>query len=863
MRNVVEKAGFKVMTVLFAVCILLTAVFAAEMSVTGVQVHAEEAGHLKADNLPQNTDYILVIDDSGSMWYDSANNMQFIRNAATQTFLRISKGSNNRIAVVYFSMLADYENNGCGLTSTNTDKGYAKIMECLQHSVDKKTKRTTDNASTNIPAGLNQACDILDNQKNENKPVIILFTDGYNMIFDLENVNNDRETKLANINAYTLGGIETDLKTGEKKKVDGVNTRIKNSAYELYTVYLEDQDPKNVSEQGKENRRFLNELTETSNENANDVTHFYKVNQYECSENCYELADEFANVFYASQINSKHKDIQLDKDGDASIYIPPAAVDHLNIYLTNVPEGSTPVLSHSGSNEPLEYETDPNNRALVYFNITNPEPGDYTLHVPDAGISDEKRVKGGYVYYTDLQSDIDLVKKNMKGRGDVGVKSEVGIRCSFYDADGNPYVIKDGNYFDLMAGVSRVTDNGQKKIQKKICDLPMQRVGDYWESTEDFAIEEAGEYCFTATAKLDPEENNLVYSKKMRIMDTDYMYYAIWAIKILIVLIVLALIRCFYKLWKKHEIKRIREKVAEEVMKINEVDQLMAEQGEKAVSYVGACEKASGDCNDAEESLDEVITKKHLSELQEKELLIDKFKRVKNQLEAEYLEHKKAYTDSSDKFLNYISEFRKSGSNGVPENASMKEARKTLKHVIDARKEAQILYDKSKEHFGKFSDYDDRYKKCLDLAEEAYNRTDKMLKLRARNGLKVRWSGYTGFRTPKGTDDGFFKLGDINVFDSNRRINTLGSVLKDIADAELKIDVYGKEGDVWVHGFELHSQEEFIISSPSTNGTLVKKKTVNGDEDVVYYAADLVEGEKYSLSIGVPGIGSIEIEPTR
>ena len=855
MKKLIQSFDWVVELLLTAVVIVT--VTAGLMQVTAGAVYASESTaeevpdreYLKAENLPADTDYVLVMDKSGSVWSQVYNGeagvFEKIRNSAAQAFLRVAAGTNNRIAVVYFDKSADSEKNGCLPTDINSEDGFYSLMETLNYTVPSGTAKTEENASTNIAAGLERACDILDTAgSSERKKCIILFSDGFN---DLYVNSNSKKVEFRKKAKDEIFGTLIEGTSGERRD-DGLTARIRDSKYELYCIYLENPEAK---DQLAESRRLLEKLVKVckTDSEAGDVKKFYYVSgDLDEKTKYFDLAKLFSEVFYVSQNNSRHQELPMVSDADAQrsqIYVPNAAVSQLNMFLVNVPKSSEPVLRNTDTGETYSFGRDANEPEMVYYNIKHPQYGNYELVIP--GATD---ARGAYAYYTDLRAAVDIEKTNGFGYLPIGRHSKVKTRCSFYDSEGNPYEFADNEHFKLNMYLSQ---DGSEPAE-----LPMRWDGESWETAEDIKIDEMGAYTFTAKASLDNETlNTLEYTKQLNVTAMDYW---VWIYGVLAVIALIVIWKLY--VWLRRKI--LRDKIAKEKEEI-EAEKLAVEERYKGINsetfthqdsitkYEGGFDKASWFFTEYKEAkallrLSDPGTFKLLDEYKDYGTL------YKN-AEKEYVELYNAATNKAAESSNIDS----SKTDGIS----------TLKH-----KESQV--QSCLQEIRKFKQEAENKASVLEMiAEEAngngellYGAIDKMKDKMNRDincGIEINWPSqsqrYYVDMEAEEFDYGIVAFDDLEAIPLKKGLVTT-SFKEAIGNYETNIVILPYQTENGAEGIELQSDKDFGIADMYSNMAVKSCEPIDPKQpdSGKKYVAKLEQGGRYRLNFHTDdGLGALTL----
>lgn len=858
MKKLIQSFNWVVELLLTAVVIVT--VTAGLMQVTAGAVYASESTqeevpdreYLKAENLPADTDYVLVMDKSGSVWSQVYNGeagvFEKIRNSAAQAFLRVAAGTNNRIAVVYFDKSADSEKNGCLPTDINSEDGFYSLMETLNYTVPSGTAKTEENASTNIAAGLERACDILDTAgSSERKKCIILFSDGFN---DLYVNSNSKKVEFRKKAKDEIFGTLIEGTSGERRD-DGLTARIRDSKYELYCIYLENPEAK---DQLAESRRLLEKLVKVckTDSEAGDVKKFYYVSgDLDEKTKYFDLAKLFSEVFYVSQNNSRHQELPMVSDADvqrSQIYVPNAAVSQLNMFLVNVPKSSEPVLRNTDTGETYSFGRDANEPEMVYYNIKHPQHGDYELVIPGA-----KDVRGAYAYYTDLRAAVDIEKTNGFGYLPIGRHSKVKTRCSFYDSEGNPYEFADNEHFKLNMYLSQ---DGSEPAE-----LPMRWDGESWETAEDIKIDEMGVYTFTAKASLDNETlNTLEYTKQISVTAMDYWIFIYGVLAVIAIFVIWKLY-----VWLRRKILRniIAKKKNEIEIEKREVEESYKEINSKIEEHK-ICIAGYEECFEyAPDFFAEQKAAKAYLLLNDPETL---------SLLDEDKDYKTLYKDALAGYVGFYNEAMNSAEvsnnivcdekNGINSlKSKLSQVQSCLDKIRNSKQEAETtakeLEKLVKEVNGKYERMDGALNEMRDLLGREFN-----------CDIKINWpltdERYKVIAKAEKLKYGLVLLDDLRAINLNRDAGkSLVTTFKEaIGNHQTNIIISPYQSENGKDGIELQSDKDFGIKDRNSNIPVKSSELIDPEqpEGKKKHVAKLEQGGQYNLNFHTgDGLGSLTL----
>lgn len=859
MKKVIRNANRSLkilLTIVMTVCLTsgfmqmaVDTIFADESSA----VIMPEKEYIKANNLPDDTDYVLVIDKSGSLWAQEYNGevgvFQKIRNSATQAFLRVAAGTNNRVAVVYFDKEA-HEELGRGLTPVKSKNDYDKILGKLNNFVPQKTAKTEENASTNIAAGLECACDILESQgSSERKKCIILFSDGFN---DLYSSNTKVIEKFREETYDAIFGTKIEGTSGERLD-DGLITRIRDNKYELYCIYLENAESREIEELSKKVLEKLVEACRTDGESDELKKFYYVSSNLDEKDKYFDLAKQFSEVFYVSQNNSRHQDLlmeQYKQTQRSQVYVPNAAVSQLNLFLVNVPADSIPVLQHSLSGEVYDYVRDANEPEMVYYNISNPVPGDYELIIP--GATD---TKGAYAYYTDLNAVIDIEKTNGFGKFPIGQYSRVKVKCGFYDEQGSVYDFMDNEHFKLNMSLSKDGEEAE--------EVPMKWNGDCWETTEDIRIRETGNYRLTAQASLDNETiNTLEYTKQLGHVNSMDVW--VWITGILAAVLFILILRLL--IWIRS--KRLRDKITKEKNAI-EKEKLAIEKEYKDIN--SKTEKHERTINAYKRYYDLLtVILKDYKEVNSKVLL--KGLGVVNILDenqdyrADYAKARELYVSSYNAAINKSVEcsdidYDKQDSAKIM-NEKYQQLHKCLEEVKKLKQEAKTKSE------GLEQLPEEAEEKRIILHEAVY-KLREMMDVDFNCGIEIKWPRQDErYLVDMSADEfgfGIAQLDDLEAvaLKKNSRGKFVDVSFKEaIGDYETNIVILPYQWENGSDGIELQSEKDFGITDLNSNKPVKSCEPIdpNQPDGEKKYVARLEKGGQYRLDLHTDnGLGALTL----
>ncbi len=854
--------------------IMIISVTSGIMQVTVDTVYADESTvevtdekeYLKADELPYDTDYVLVIDKSGSLWVQEYNGevgvLQKIRNSATQAFLRVAAGTNNRVAVVYFDKDAQ-EELGQGLTSVKSKADSDEILGKLNHYVLPKTENNKDgieiteaNASTNIAAGLECACNILETQGSpERKKCIILFSDGFN---DLKSDSNEKKETFRKKTKDAIFGTEIEGTSGERRD-DGLTTRIRKNKYELYCVYLENPESQ---EQELQSKKTLKDLVNACRANGelDKIKKFYYVSidpddedeDVDLAKKFFNLAKQFSDVFYVSQNNSRHQDLVMMKDKEmqrSQFNVPYAAVSQLNLFLVNVPAGSHPVLRNTLTGQEYDdFVRDANEPEMGYYNISDPAPGDYELIIP--GATD---ARGVFAFYTDLKAVIDIEKTNGFGLFPIGQYSRVKVKCGFYDAQGRLY-----NYEHFKPTVSLSRGDGEPDKP-----LSMEGSGGCLETVEDIRIEEMGSYSIIADVSLDNETiNTLKYTKQ--IGNVKSMDVWVWISGLLAVVLIILFLRLL--VWIRS--KRLRDKISKEKNTIekekNEVEERYKEINKKTKvreKAINDYEQYDGLVNGLLKKYKEVNSRVLLKGLGVADLL-DENKDYRTEYENAQALYVKSYNTAINKAIECDDiDYDKKDGNKVLKD-KYRQLHSCLEEVCGLKQEAET---KAEVLEALVKEVEEKY----ELLHETAYKIREMMDQDFNCGIEIKWPRQDQqYCVDISADEFDYGIAQLDALDAapqkrdSRGKFTVVPFKEAIGDYETNIIILPYRWENGSDGIELQSDKDFGITDLTSNKPVKSCEPIdpNQPDGEKKYVARLEKGGQYSLRLPKnDGLGALTL----
>lgn len=438
MKHKWMKKGFAAFlligVLLTGVCQVPDAAYAAGLSETEEEsksaadmVESESAEYLIADNvIEQGLDVIFCIDNSRSIW-----SQQAIRDQAVRALVNLAANRNVRVGGVYF---ADHIYKQQVLTSLNSE---ADLDDLLNNFLN-LTEQDDSNRDTNIGKGLKACQDLFENQDNNRKKIIVLFSDGINENYEQEKAYKDAADAL------------TEKKVKELK--DDVD---------IYCVYLEKSNDYS-------NQEYLKKIVNYFEDTTKNDDRFMTVADSEIG----SLCNQFVDVFYAVQNNMKYSEFTCDSSGKYTFHVPDTNVSSVQIFLKNVKEGSSLQVTCGGDAAKVTERVD---GTLRYITIDSPVSDDWQI-TAEASSGD---VSGTLALYADVRAAMTVQPVYDLTKGKKGY-----VEAFFADSDGSAL-----ESLDPSAVIHAVVTVGDTEVWNG----DLEQHGNSYKS-EEFLFTEYGSY---------------------------------------------------------------------------------------------------------------------------------------------------------------------------------------------------------------------------------------------------------------------------------------------------------------------------------------------------------------------------------
>lgn len=413
------------------------------------------------NSVSNHIDAVLVIDTSNSM---NGNDPNHIAVEGVKLFIDMMEYNGSRVSVIGFNGKITFQ---IPLTEINTFEDKSKILNRLDKIVYE--------GYTDIGLALKESEKVLFSNTNNNKPIVVMFTDGF--------VEVDKVT----------GRTEAQSKDEIEQVILGAK-----SNYPIYTIGLNKKD--RVDEE-------LIKRIATETNAKNYMTSDPK-----------DLPEIF-NELFARHIKSNIINIgTITTDGIGynliDINIPNASVSEANIVLLSKEKLiDAKLINPKGVEVELKSNTDvyiSKSNLYSVIKIIKPEKGNWILSIKGVK-NDEIKINLLYNYYINLEAEI--INKNIK-KGDT-----ITIKGSLVNENNN---LIDSDLLASFNADLEVYDDNNKLLEK----FPMNIVGDVFtydyklpEQTQDltFIIKAAGSGFYRESNVIDLKIENISPTLKNKI----------------------------------------------------------------------------------------------------------------------------------------------------------------------------------------------------------------------------------------------------------------------------------------------------------------------------------------------------------